>query len=85
MISVTFDYDLRGLPIRIFATCKEIVGSEYIEGLTISFLGEDDMRLNVKYDKDLFEDIEAMAVDLLAESYFNPELHFYNHHWGVYV
>lgn len=80
MLSVEFEYDINGLPVKVLASCRAIVEAEHIEGLKLIFLGEDDMRLNIPYDKDLFADIEDQAVYLLAESYYNPELNFYHNH-----
>lgn len=80
MLSVTFEYNLRGLPIQVLAACRDVIGDEYIKGLTLTFLDENDLRLHIPYDKDLFEDVEAEAVYLLSENYFNPSLDFSQRH-----
>jgi len=76
MLQVTFEYPMRNQSVQVVATCKNIIGAEYIEGLTLTFLNEDDIRIFVPYEKDLFEDIESEAVYMLAEAYYNPELNF---------
>lgn len=80
MLSVNFEYILPNQNVTVVATCRSVVGAEYIEGLTLTFLNEDDIRIHVPYDKELFEDIESDAVYYLAEAYYNPELNFAHAH-----
>lgn len=76
MLQVTFDYPIKNQNLQVLATCKSVLGSEYVEGLSLTFLNESDERVKVLYDKELFDDIESEAVYLLADAYFNPELNF---------
>lgn len=80
MLAISFEYDLDGLPVTIFATCKSITDAEQIDGLTITFVGEDDVRLHIPFNKDLFDDIEDEAIFHLGNAYYSPELNFNRAH-----
>lgn len=80
MLQVQFEYLIKGQAIEVIASCKSIVDSQFVDGLSLAFLNDKDERILVPYDKDLFEDLENEAVVMLAEAYYNPELNFNRTH-----
>lgn len=80
MLQIHFEYPIRGQNLTVVACCKSVLNGEYVEGLTFTFLNEDDARVHIPYDKDIFDDLESEAIYMLAELYYNPELNFgYGH------
>ena len=80
MLQIQFEYPIRGVNMQVIACCKDVIGSEYVSGLTLTFLNEDDVRVHVPYDEDMFNDLEAEAIYMLADVYYNPELNFSHAH-----
>lgn len=79
MLQINFEYPIRGINLQVVAACRSVLNGEYVEGLTLTFLNEDDVRIHVPYNKDIFDDIESEAIYYLAEAYYNPELNFGSH------
>lgn len=79
MLQVNFEYPINGINVQVIATCKSVLDGEYVEGLSLTFLNEDDTRIHVQYDKEVFNDIENEAIYFLSEAYYNPELNFGTH------
>lgn len=76
MIQITFDYEIKGKLYQVIAQCKDVVNDYDITNLSLTFLDENDNRIKIDYDKDLFEDLESEAMYYLANEYYNPELKF---------
>lgn len=76
-MSVTFECEINGKILQVLATCKSVIET-HLEGLSLTFLDENDIRIHVSYDKELFEEIEAEAEYYLSQEYYNPEVRF-NH------
>lgn len=80
MHPITFQYEIKGKILQVVASCKSILNGEDVEGLSLTFLNENDERVKVSYDKEVFEDLEHEAVYLLAEEYYNPPVNFERGH-----
>lgn len=76
MIQVEFDYPINNKLMRIVATCKSVIDGEVIEGLTLMFVDEQDNRVKVSYEKELFIELEDEATVHIADAYYNPEINF---------
>lgn len=73
MYSVVFDYHLNTEEkYTVVASCKSING-HFVYGITLKFINDQDDTIRVKFDKDLFDDIEYEATEMLLEEYYNPE------------
>jgi len=74
MHPITFYYDINNEPVQVVAHCKAIINGDTVEGLTLTFLNSNDDRIKIQYDKDLFEELECVAMEMLAEEYYNPSV-----------
>jgi hypothetical protein len=59
--------------VSVVACCKNINGYD-VEGLTLRFFDENNVILNIAYDKTFFDDIESAATDALLDDYYNSTL-----------
>lgn len=71
MYSTQFTYHLSAtIKYSIIATCKS-VGEQEVYGLSFKFVNDEGETVRVRYDRDLFEDIEADATSELLDDYYN--------------
>ena len=80
MLQVCFDYNINHQYVKVTASCNEIIDSDDVQGLKFIFTNENDIRIHVEFNEETFEDIEAEALYLLAEQYYNPKLNFNQAH-----
>lgn len=79
MHKVEFPYELDDKRnVRVIAECKAINGDE-CTGLTLKFLDYHDELIEVKYNKDMFDDIEDIATGCLVDNYYNQDAYSYMH------
>lgn len=63
---------------KIVAKCKNIVGYD-IEGFSFTAYNDADEVIRLKYDKEIFDDIEHEAYEELLEQYYHPNAYFGAH------
>jgi hypothetical protein len=63
--------------VRVIACCRSIVDHDVI-GLTLRFYDLNDQIMYINYDKEFFDEIEAVANDGLLEDFYNNAFGYMN-------
>ena len=78
MYLARFDYHYTDkICYKIVAMCKSVDGYS-VNGLSFKAVNDEGKTILLKYDKDMFEEIEEMATEELLEDYYHPP--FYGAH-----
>lgn len=76
MFKVKFDYAISDdVTVLVVASCVDVDSYEVNE-LGLKFYDENGDRVSPLYDRESFEEIEAIAFELLYEEKFTKELYF---------